>query len=69
MSMAELMRVVAGLSPEQQQELAAFLFHLRLRQDPEWRAEMARRIDDGEPSHWTSLEDWKKELAASEGRG
>jgi hypothetical protein len=69
MSMAELMRVVAGLPTEQQKELAAFLLHLRLQQHPEWRAGMARRIDDGDPSHWTSLEDWKKELAANQGQG
>jgi hypothetical protein len=69
MSMAELMRVVAGLPAEQQKELAAFLLHLRLQRDPEWRAEMARRIDDRDPSHWTSLDDWKKELAANEGHG
>jgi hypothetical protein len=69
MSMAELMRVVADLPAEQQRELAAFLLHLRVQQDPEWRAKMARRIDDGDPSHWTSLEDWKKELAANEGHG
>ena len=67
MSMAELMRVVASLPAEQQNELAAFL--LRLRQDPEWRAEMARRIDDKDPAHWTSLADWKKQLAALEGQG
>jgi len=47
MSLAELMRVVASLPAEQQKELAAFVLHLRLRQDPEWRAEMARRIDIG----------------------
>ena len=67
--MAELMRVVASLSAEQQQELAGFLLHLRLQQQPEWRAEMARRIDDNDPSHWTSLEDWKKELALNKRKG
>ncbi len=69
MSMAELMRVVAGLPVEQQKELSAFLLHLRLQQDQEWRAEMARRIDDRDPSHWVTLEDWQKELAATEGQG
>ena len=69
MSTAELMRVVAGLPVEQQKELAAFLLHLRLRQDQEWREEMARRIDDRDPSHWVTLEDWQKELAATEGQG
>jgi hypothetical protein len=65
MSMAELMRAVASLPAAQQNELAAFLLHLRLQQDPAWRAEMTRRIDDTDPAHWTPLEDWKKELAAS----
>lgn len=64
MSMAELMREVAALPQERQNELAAFLLHLRLQHDPVWKAEMARRIDDKEPSHWVELDDWKKELAA-----
>ena len=63
--MAELMREVAALPPGRQNELAAFLLHLRLQHDPAWRAEMARRIDDKDPTHWVSLEDWKKELAAT----
>ena len=62
--MAELMRAVASLSAIQQDELAAFLLHLRLRRDPAWRIEMTRRIDDNDPTHWTTLEDWEKELAA-----
>jgi hypothetical protein len=45
MSMAELMRTVAGLPMEQQSELAAFLSHLRLRNDPAWRSEMTTKID------------------------
>ena len=65
MSMAELMRAVAGLPTEQQNELAAFLLHLRLQHDPAWRTEMTHRIDDVVPGHWTPLDDWKKELAAS----
>ena len=63
MSMAELMREVAELSPERQNELAAFLLHLRLKRDPGWRDELTRRIDDKNPENWMSLEDWKKELA------
>ncbi|HOC54448.1 MAG TPA: hypothetical protein PKI20_02365 [Verrucomicrobiota bacterium] len=69
MSMAELMRAVASLPTKQQNELAAFLFHLRLQHDPAWRAEMTRRIDDTEPAHWTALEDWKGELASGEAKG
>jgi hypothetical protein len=69
MSMAELMRAVAGLPTEQQNEWAAFLLHLRLQHDPAWRTEMTRRIDDTDPAHWTALDDWKKELAASGDKG
>jgi hypothetical protein len=68
MSMADLMREVAALSPERQKELAAFLLHLRLQQDEAWRQEMGRRIDDKNPANWVSLEDWKKELASGEGK-
>jgi hypothetical protein len=63
MSMAELMRVLASLPVGQQNELAAFLLHLRLQQDPAWRAEMTRKIDDKESSNWISLDDLKKDLA------
>jgi hypothetical protein len=63
MSMAELMRQVAELPPEQQNELAALLLHLRLKRDPAWRAELTQRVDDDNPNHWVSLEDWKTELA------
>lgn len=68
MSMAELMREVAGLPVERQNELAAFLLHLRLQHDAAWRAEMTRRIDDKNPANWVSLEDWKKELSADGGK-
>jgi hypothetical protein len=63
MSMADLMREVADLPPERQNELAAFLLHLRLKRDPVWRAELTKRIDDKNPDQWVSLEDWKRELA------
>jgi hypothetical protein len=64
MSMAELMRVVVGLPAQQQNELAAFLLHLRLQHDAAWRTEMTRRIDDKDSAHWVSLENWKAELAS-----
>jgi hypothetical protein len=53
--MAELMREVAELPPERQNELAAFLPHLRLKRDPAWRAELTNRIDDKNPDHWGEL--------------
>jgi hypothetical protein len=63
MKMADLMRRVAALPQARQDELAAYLLHLRLQQDPVWKKEMTRRIDDSTPGKWTSLAKWKKELA------
>ncbi len=65
MNIAELKREVLGLPVERQNELAAFLLHLRLERDPAWRSEMTRRIDDRTEGKWVSLEDWKKEVEAA----
>lgn len=62
MSMADLMREVAALPQKRQNELAAFLLHLRLQQDPAWRTEMTRRIDDRNPKNWVRLETLEKAL-------
>ncbi|MBI5774950.1 MAG: hypothetical protein HZA89_14570 [Verrucomicrobia bacterium] len=66
MNMAELMREVASLPTERQNELAAYLLHLRLQQDSTWRSEMTRRIDDRTPGKWVALADWKKESGDGE---
>jgi hypothetical protein len=58
--MAEIMREVAEWPSERQNELAAFLLHLRIEKDSAWRSEMTRRIDDKNPANWTSLPEWKK---------
>jgi hypothetical protein len=60
MSMAEIMREVADWPSDRQNELAAFLLHLRLEKQPAWRSEMTRRIDDKNPANWVSLPEWKK---------
>lgn len=65
MNMAELMREVSSLPTDQQNEIAAYLLHLRLQHDSAWRSEMTRRID-GTPSNWVELHDWKKELGQTE---
>lgn len=68
MSMAELMREVSNLPAEQQQELAAYLLHLRLQHDAAWRSEMTHRIDDHTPGNWVDLQDWKKEVEKNGGK-
>jgi len=62
MSMAEVMRAISGWPRAHQNKLAAYLLHLRLRNDTAWRAEMTRRIDDRNPENWVRLEDLTKSL-------
>ena len=66
MTMAEIMREVAEWPADRQNELAAFLLHLRLGKDSSWRSEMTRRIDDKDPDNWVALPDWKKTLETSD---
>ena len=66
MSMAEIMREVADWPSESQNELAAFLLHLRLEKDSAWRSEMTRRIDDKDQANWVSLPELKKASEAHE---
>lgn len=45
MSVAELKNRVAALSVEERLDLAAWISHLNSKDDPEYRAELARRMD------------------------
>ena len=45
MSVAELKHQVAALSVEERLDLAAWIFHLNSKDDPEYQRELARRMD------------------------
>jgi hypothetical protein len=45
MSVAELKRVVDGLSPDERLELADYLRRLAKQGGPQWEAELAERLD------------------------
>ena len=64
MSDEELKRTVATLSPGEQNELTAFLFHLRHRGDVEYQAKLKARVDDKDPPHWLTPEEFEKRLDA-----
>ena len=67
MSVEELKRTVATLSPGEQNELTAFLFHLRHRGDVAYQAKLKARVDDKDPSHWLTPEEFEKHLDAGAG--
>jgi hypothetical protein len=61
-SIAELKSEIDRLSPEELQHLKTYLAIRQDMLDPEFREEMARKIDDNDPSHWVTLEQAEKRL-------
>ncbi len=67
MSFAELKERVAELSREENLDLAALLLHLRRKDDPEYRAELERRMnamDQGKKVPQAEVERLHRELLA-----
>jgi hypothetical protein len=63
MSLEKIKAEIAQMPKEQQDQLAAYLVHLRHQRDPEISAEIRTKIDDTDRAKWLSLdelrEDWK----------
>jgi hypothetical protein len=62
MSLAEVKEKVLELPVEEQAELTTFLTARFRRDDPEYRAKLARLIDDHDPAHWVKWDDVKRRL-------
>ena len=63
MSLAELKREVAGLSPAEQAELVAYINDQLQPDDPAYRRELARLLDDQDRRNWVRWNDAKRETA------
>ncbi|HEY3899034.1 MAG TPA: hypothetical protein VGM54_10500 [Chthoniobacter sp.] len=57
MSLAEIKSAITDLTSAEKEELRRFLFVERLQSDPEWKAEMGRRIDKVRAGHFYTQED------------
>ena len=62
MSVEEIKRSIASLSPIEQSELSAFLFHLRHASDPDYQERVNSRLSDREPAHWLTPEEFERRL-------
>jgi hypothetical protein len=62
MSVQELKEKLATLPREEQNEVIAYLFHLRRGIDREYASQIARRLEDKDPSHWLSPDEFEREL-------
>ena len=63
MSVAELKSELDRLSPQERRQIAAYLYLQERMQDPEFQAEIARKMEDKDPSHWMTLEEAEKRLS------
>ena len=64
MTIEQVKKEAAALSFEEQGELAAYLVHLRNREDPDYLPELQRRIKDTNRSHWLTPEEFEQRLDA-----
>lgn len=64
MSIQEIKTEIEALPAEERKRLAAFLVSLRHKELAEYRARMAAKIDDGDPSSWATLEELDQRLEA-----
>lgn len=66
MSIAELKAEVDRLSPEDTKQLMSYIAVKRRLFTPEIIEELSRKIDDKDPSHWLTLEEFGKRLGLTE---
>ena len=62
MSLEQLKCAVASLSSREQAELISYALRLRYADDPDYRREVTDRLNDSNPSHWLSPEEFERRL-------
>ncbi len=62
MSVEEIKKSLAGLSPTEQSEVTAFLFHLRHVADPGYQAHVNTVMSDKAADHWLTPDEFEKRL-------
>jgi hypothetical protein len=58
----DLKKELVELSAAEQAEVAAFLFQLRRKNDSEYQDKIQSRLDDKDPSHWLTPDEFEKRL-------
>jgi hypothetical protein len=66
MSVQEIKEKLAILSRREQDEVVAFLFHLRHADDSDYQSALAQRLEDKDQSHWLSPDQFERELDKKE---
>jgi hypothetical protein len=59
-SLDEIKSQVTAMPDARQDQLAAYLVHLRHRRDPAIRRDITAKIDNQDPKQWVSLDELKE---------
>ncbi len=62
MSVEDIKKSIASLSPAEQGEVSAYLFHLRHSADPEYQERIGNRLADRDSGHWLTPEEFERRL-------
>lgn len=62
MSVEQVKKEISVLTASEQDEVTAFLFHLRHRADPDFQQVVDARLSDRDPAHWLTPEEFEQRL-------
>ncbi len=62
MSVEDIKHGIKSLSPVEQSEVSAFLFHLRHAADPDYQERVSSRLSDRDAAHWLTPEEFERQL-------
>jgi hypothetical protein len=62
MEVGVLKSELEALEPKDRRQMIAFLLALEEKDNQAYRQELARRIDDKDPTHWISLDELDRRL-------
>ena len=63
MSIEAIKQELAELDDDKRHHIMAFLIAIEDKRNPEYMAALARKIDDNDPSHWVTLEEFDRRLS------
>jgi hypothetical protein len=63
MSLDQLKGKVVELTAQERRQLMAFMVALETEEDQQFRAQLARKIDDHNPANWVELDELQKRLS------
>ena len=63
MSIEAIKQELAELDNDKRHHIMAFLIAIEDKRNPEYMAALARKIDDNDPSHWVTLEEFDRRLS------